>query len=405
MPPSAAGQRGGRPLSPVTTGPVTAGAGRERARLADPLPAASTSAGRRVAGGRRPAGGPPRDWPVTPAEIRAVMMPGARLPRTRRQLMRAFHCDARLADKRADFRQNLADTLRELARYTAWDDYGRARGTCRPTRALIAARCGYSISTWRACRRQLEEWGWLCVVRQGRSEKARRMSREPSLRGYRGNDAMVIALTMPPPRYLRKIAPVTPAAQSPGITRAPTSGAPCDKSPRGPGTAASALDMPALRADSLPQPARRYRRAKGDGLEKLSDRAVAHAWRDFGRAGWSMAAWRHAIHWRPDGTPHPKPVSAARYPAAALRWRLWLWRHPDTGLPVRSPGQRAADDARARRYGQALARRDRADATAQAWGTTHPGPHPGADRLRAERGWPRKLPPPSRPRATRREPT
>ncbi|HEY1616486.1 MAG TPA: hypothetical protein VGG25_02650, partial [Streptosporangiaceae bacterium] len=334
MLPSGGGQRGGRPLSPVTTGTVTAGAGRERGRLRtrlpDPVPAASTSVGRRVAAGRRPAGGPPRDWPVTGAEIRAVMQPGSRLPRTRRQVMRAFHADPRLANKRADFAAHLVDTVRELARYTAWDDYGRARGTCRPTRALIAARCGYSISTWRACRRQLEEWGWCCVVRQGRSEHARRMSREPSLCGYRGNDAMVLALTLP--RYRRqKTAPVTRAPHAPGITRAPTSGAPRRSFPASPGDSATALERTALRAGSKPpKPARPYRRATGDGLEKLSDRAVAHAWRDFEGADWSMAAWRYAIHWRPDGAPHRRSLAESRFPAAALKWRLWLWRHPDT---------------------------------------------------------------------------
>jgi hypothetical protein len=103
-----------------------------------------------------------------------------------------------------------------------------------------------------------------------------------------------------------------------------------------------------------------------------------------------MAAWRYAIHWRPDGAPHRRSLAESRFPAAALKWRLWLWRHPDTGLPVRSPGQRAADNARADRYGQALKRREHADATAQAWSTTSPDPHPDADKLRAERGWKRK---------------
>lgn len=155
-----------------------------------------------------------RGRPVSRSEVLRSLLPGSRRPRSRRELMRAFHADPRLARYRADHVDNLVATMQFAARFGAWADSDvDPRATMRPTRARMAAAAGYSISTWKACRRELEAWGWIRTVRAGRSEEARLKSEQPELH-YEGNDAAVYALAIPPP------APVFPAPEIPACPAA-----------------------------------------------------------------------------------------------------------------------------------------------------------------------------------------
>lgn len=318
---------------------------------------------------------------VSRAELALAMLPGSRRPWSRRDLMRAFHAEPRLAGIRADHAANLVTTMQVAAREAVWADSGSdPRATCRPTRARVAALAGYCLSTWKTCRRQLEAWGWIRVVREGRSEEARRMSGAEGLQ-YDGNDAAVYVLAIPRlPAWPRaKKQPGPPAAPASPVTRPPTCGALSTSTPASPGDNQE-QEMTALRADSAPTPADVLALHRYDGLEKLSERAVAAAWRPFAGALWSVADWLHAVgHW-PDGRLHDPNAPRVRFPASWLRWRLSLWLSEADGAPLLSVSQqaaadRAADDARRAREAAARVR------------VPGTGPGPEIDQLRAERGW------------------
>ena len=330
---------------------------------------------------RRLLAAPGRGEPVSAREIARALGGGWR-PRSRRQLMRAFHRWAPLVARRwrADFVQHLVDTMRFLARQASWADSGSdPRATARPTRARICDEVGYCESTWKACRRVLETGGWIRVLRQGRSEEARRMSQAEGL-AYAGNDAAVFLLIIPRPKN-GPGRPVSPASE---LTRPPIQDAGSTMRPPREHVEKPGQDheRTALRADSPPTPADVRAAVRGRGLEKLTERAVAACWRPFSAALWSVADWLWAVcHW-PDGRPHAENPPVVRYPASWLRWRLEHWLD-DTGRPVLSPSQRRAA---ARAAGSADLARRRAEYTAAGRGRgTAPGPEIAA--LRAARRW------------------
>lgn len=312
------------------------------------------------------------------------MPAGSRRPRSRRELMRAFLTDPRLSGVRADHAVNLVATMRIAARAASWGDDGAdPRATMRPTRARLAEAAGYCLSTWKACRRRLEEWGWLRLLRAGRTEEARRQSPDPAM-AYDGNDAAVWLLIIPPaPRNGQKVRskqPATPGPPASLTTRPPTVAKPADVYPARPG------DNPeghrtALRADSLAKPACWLALRPGGPLEKLSERAASRLWRPFEARGWSVAAWRRAFDWRPDGTRWTRDLSRVRYPSSWAAWRLSFWLGPD-GRPVPPPLMQAAVDRQPdRAAAAALAARNRRAAAA---------PGDAIEKLRAERGWKRR---------------
>jgi hypothetical protein len=301
-------------------------------------------------------------------------------PRSRRQLMSAFHAWPGLAAWRADFCAHLVATMQYLARQASWADGGAdPRATARPTRRRICDEVGYCASTWKACRRVLEAAGWVRVLRQGRSQEARQMSQAEGLQ-YVGNDAAVYLLAIP----RVKNRPARAASSASELTRPPIQDAESAMdTPRGAvDSAGQEPGRTALRAGSSPTPADVRALAAGRGLEKLTDRAVSACWRPFEAALWSADDWLWAVgHW-PDGRPHAINPPVVRFPASWLRWRLEKWLDDD-GRPVLSPSrQRAADRAAAHPDRD----RQRAEYTArdQAAGAD-PGPH--ADELRETRGW------------------
>jgi len=317
-----------------------------------------------------------RHDPVTRYEIGRALPPGGRRPRSRRELMRAFHADPRLGTVRADRAANLVATMQILARDASWaDSDSDPRATTRPTREKVRRLAGYCISTWRACRAILQDWGWLRLLRQGRSEEARRKSSAAGLQ-YSGNDAAHFLLVIPRlPRW--------PAKKQPARAAAPASPLSCPPTPVGPpGTypAREAVENAgqepgetALRAGSPPTPAVRRALAAGPGAEKLTDRAVAAAWRPFAAALWTPPMWLYAVsHW-PDGREHAADPSRMRFPAALLRWRLSLWLDPADGRPVLF-----ADHAEAAARAAAHPERDRQRAEHTARDRT-PGTSPTPD--------------------------
>lgn len=342
---------------------------------------------------------------ISRSEVVRSMLPGSRRPRSRRELMSAFHADPRLAGIRADHRDNLVATMQLAARSATWaDSDADPRATMRPTRARVAEGCDYSISTWKACRRQLETLGYARLVRPGRSEAARLQSEQPELH-YEGNDAAVYVLAIPPiPRRLRprKALPARPAATASPVTRPPTDGAdaqgvnPLRRVDDGEGQEPRGT---ALRADSASKPAIWLALQElADVPKNLSDKAALREWRPFRARGWSMAEWLQAVRERPDGRRHPRRPSEVRYPWKWLKWRLSFWLDSD-GKPLPPPSMQAAVRRERERRERELHRADqerRAGAGIIAR-TRAPGadPAPHVDELRERMGWPAKPPPAS----------
>lgn len=315
------------------------------------------------------------------------MPPGSRRPRSRRELMRAFMADPRLSAVRADHADNLVATIRILVRAASWNDSDAdPRATARPTRARVTEMAGYCLSTWKACRRLLEQWGWLRLLRAGRSEEARRKSPDPAL-AYDGNDAAVYLLIIPRvPRTGQKVRqkhPGPPAPSASRVTRPPPVAALPHRNPARPGENRAGQEQrrTALRAGSLAKPACWLALQGGGPLEKLSERAALRLWRPFEARGWSVAAWRRAFDWRPDSTQWAGKHCEVRYPSSWAAWRLSFWLGPD-GQPVVPPLMQAAVD---RQPDRAAAAARRAELAAAAAAAVPPGSH--FDQLREQRGW------------------
>lgn len=355
---------------------------------------------------------PPGGAPVPLRRLAAVRGPGQRIgrgellvnlpatsrrPRSRRELMRAFHADPRLAGLHPVRAANVTATLQILARQASWADGDPdPRATTRPTRALIAALARYCISTWKACRQVLEELGYLVLIRQGRTEEWRHKSPDPA-NHYPGNDAAVFLLAVPRspawPRRGAKSAPAAPPAAAPEGSWPPPHAAVTRGTPRG------AVDdvrahRTGLRPGSLATPALRLAIPAGSPLQRLSDKALSRLWRPWEARGWSVAEWLSAFDRRPDGSAWGRDGSGVRYPWSWALSRLRPHRGRD-GRPGPPPLAAAAVRRHADRSADAAAAARTAAVNAPSGPVTD-----GAgqiSRLRAERGWAPGRRPASRP--------
>jgi hypothetical protein len=316
---------------------------------------------------------------LTPEEWGLIL---ERRARSQAEFLQAAARYPQLAEAREDRRRNLLEVARVLARYASWTDR-----TTRPTRALICRLAGIRLSTWKVCRALWQKWGFLGVVRQGRSSFAR-----PAALDDGRNDAAVYVLAVPrSSAKTPKPASVTPVTRPPTDSRSESCTTHTRASERTP------EDRTALRAGSASKPAVPRALASGAVLEKLSDRARAHFWGPFAAAGWTVADFRFAIDHHPSGARHRRDWRDVIYPAGWVRWRLAHWLD-DAGRPVPSRSQVwAASAAAAKRASVPAVLARQAELTAAAAADvpvprrrngTDPGSH--FEQLRAERGWKRK---------------
>jgi hypothetical protein len=330
---------------------------------------------RRLSGDGRPSkAAPGRLDPVSRVELVLAVPRGSGRARSQRELMRAAAGWPPLASVRADFAEHLMAWIRIHSLHASWFDTDPdPRGCSRPTRRRVCELAGFGATTYRRCRRWWAQQGFLGLVRAGRTQWTRCMSRLRALL-YQGNDAALYILCVP----LAALAPpVSPRTRAPKrnpshiVTHASTPGENQDK-------------MTALRAGSQPsRPAVTRALLRGAGLEGLSDRAVACYWRPFQAQAWSATDWLYAVAWRPDGTRHWQSLADAAKPVATLAWRLSCWRDPVTGRPGLSRSQRLDAAARVKTVRQARERAERAELDQAAWGAAHDGPHPSAVTARA----------------------
>jgi hypothetical protein len=304
---------------------------------------------------------------VSRAEIAWAVPAGTRRARDQREFLRAVVAWPGLAEQRSDRRANLLEVARILARYASWADR-----TTRPTRAKVCGLARIGITTWKRCRRQLQAWGFMGIVRQGRSADFL-----PAILAEDRNEAAVYVLTVPdrpapaPPAGSRENGP--PSEPRSGVDRSHTRAS-------DPNTG----NRTALRADSPAKPAGLPAIEKAGVLKNLSDRAIRHFWRPFELAGWTPRDWLFAVDHLPGGQQHRRDMRDVIYPAGWLKWRLGHWLD-DAGAPVASRSQRWA------RIHQAdVDRRGRQHAQRAALAAAAAPPTPEYLQAREQRGWTRK---------------
>ncbi len=318
------------------------------------------------------------------AEIARAIPPGSRRCRSQREALAALTADPALAELRADFRQNICDVWREMVRRASWRIM-----TTSPTRekirALVRGRDGQllGMSTWKRCRRWLEEHGWLGCVIQGSTPQLDGMRTSPALIDpAAANTAAVYVLAIPrkkrmlppPPGLLPVSGPPSGSRREPAKVHAPA----------GEDTGGN---RPRSRAGSLPAMAGQMRKGPGQGI---TDGWCAHLAGPFIAAGYSPADLRHAIDHDPGGGQHRHRLDRVAHPAGWLRARLARWLEPDeTGAvpwkerrPVLARSLQAAVSRQADRASQVRWRQAAAEASA---GWADPaGP---AAAIREQHGW------------------
>jgi hypothetical protein len=290
---------------------------------------------RRPGPARRETPGPASPYePVTPLEIvRAVdVLPvPARRARGQREWMHALARDAELAELRADRQRNIRKVAQVLARHASWADR-----TTRPTRALICALAGISLSTWKACRRWLERHGWLGTVRQGRTQLAVRIT-TAILNAVLGeddkpNEAAIYVLCVPAPagQDPRRPSAATHQHETRPLTPARSAGV---KAPARQQTAPG--ENPGTDQGQSPLSVIRYLReqlaelGRGPG-RRLSDRRLYALARPMLAAGWSPADLAFALNHHPAEGRYGY-VQDIREPAHWIAARLSAWMRDPEG--------------------------------------------------------------------------
>src|SRR6202041_578677 len=119
---------------------------------------------------------------VTLIEIALAIPAGSGLAATHKQLLAAAVACPDLYGGRADFRANRLEWIRVVARLASWTQRDPdPRATSRPTRDRVCDTAGFSTRTFKRCRAWWEDAGCVAVVRQGRTEAARRGARRQGM--------------------------------------------------------------------------------------------------------------------------------------------------------------------------------------------------------------------------------
>lgn len=282
----------------------------------------------------------------TRAQIAAALPRGSRRLRGQLEAVRRGLSCAALLSVRADFRAHLESFWRIHVNHMSWGRPGQlARGLSAPTRARVCELAGFSVSTYKACRRWWEAQGYLAIVRAGWT---------PALRAAvlasdeDRNESQAYALCAP--RAVAGPDPDPPAEEVDSQAAA-----------RG-----GAITRPLTRSRrDLGSPARR---SGGSGSDTSIERTGPLArgpvgqltdgwWRYLTRpfTGWSARDLAWAVDHDPDGRQHRNSISSVKHPAGWLRWRLGRWLGAD-GRPLPSRTEQLAASAEASRAEAAATR-------------------------------------------------
>ena len=311
--------------------------------------------------------------PSKAAIARAVPRGSRRLrgPQIERVATGALASHPDFAGVRPDFQRNLTEVYKRLARHASYDD-----GTTRPTRAGVCSQVGsercpgqpLSESTFKRCRRWLQERGFLGLVSPGTKAEFRTV-----LHRDEGNVAAVWVLCAPRCLLRRRplsgprctIDPLTRSRRDPGKDpqRSPLwktgetpIGPPCGRTH--PGAAARAAAAAVARA---------VRHAAG---KPISDWWCARLAAPFVAAGYSAADLTWAIEHEYGGAPH-RFTARIRHPAGWIRKRL-AGHRDERGRPLPSISQQRAVTRMQSRIERERTRAELAPRAAELR-ATHPG--------------------------------
>jgi hypothetical protein len=265
---------------------------------------------------------------------------------------------------------NLMEFARILARHAAWD----TRCT-RPTRQRVCAAAGFSVSTYKACRRWWEARGYLGTVREGWTP----LLRAASLVDGDENAAAIYVLCVPRKRLAAPPLPKCPVTRP--LTRSRRELV--HPYARDPGAQVKVKGGKAAARAATHFPAQVAALRKGPG-QTLSDAWIAHIARPFLAAEWSPGDLTHAVEHKREGGRHNGWLRNVRNPAAWLAWRLSHWLDPE-GKPYPSPSQARAAAAAELRAAQDAERAERGELAAR---RAEPAAYAAA--IRAQFGWKRR---------------
>jgi hypothetical protein len=251
------------------------------------------------------------------AEIARAVPPGSRRLRSQPEALAVLPADPALAELRADYAHHIGEVWRRLVRSAApW-----AHMTVICPREQLCRELGISVSTWKRCRRWIEEHGYLGCVVAGSTPELDGMRTSPALIPEdAANTAAVYVLTVP-----RKKQALPPPPSLPPVTGPPArlpEGAGADPARR---AGVAGEKGPASRPGSLPAVAAQMRKGPGQGI---TDGWCAHLAAPFTAAGYSPADVRRAIDYEPGGVQHRNRLDRVKNPAAWLRARLAAWLEP-----------------------------------------------------------------------------
>jgi hypothetical protein len=285
---------------------------------------------------------------ISRAEIARAVPAGSRRATRQRDALRAGLSLPDLAEVRADFRANLEAFWQIHVYHASWGGRGQApRGITAPTRAKVCAVARFSTSTYKACRRWWQAYGFLAIVRHGRTPALKPMA----LTGPDdANERQVYVLCTPRADKSQTITrPLSRLRSSPD--RAPARGKdPNQKRARSAGTHSRA---------AAPRPPHLHR----GPFNQITEGWWAKLTGPFAKFSSDDLAW--AVDHEPGGAPHRHATASIRHPVAWLRYRLSLWLRPDgSAMPSRSEQIAAATTAERAETRRQLAERAAAAAAA-----------------------------------------
>jgi len=325
--------------------------------------------------------------PGSAAVSRAVPR-GSRRCRDQRAALRSLSADPDLASLRGDFAHHVTEVYRVLVRHMDWHTGTSVPGRDNICRAVVRTCSGrpISLSTWKRCRRWLEEHGYLGTVSGGWTPMlGPGVLADPA----EPNQAPVYVIAVPARAGVSR--PRYPISERDDDCTGPLPSSRRDEgnpphgrerqinpriacAPRRPLSQTSSKhswplsSCPKNRTESRSAAAALQDRVRI--LMQLTPEHVRHLARVFFAADWLPSDVAHALNYLPGGRQHIHTREVAQ-PAAWARSRLALWLGPD-GAPLPSASQQRAAYGAVRRSEateqrrRTTARRDRAQDAAGA---------------------------------------
>jgi hypothetical protein len=286
------------------------------------------------------------------ALIAAAVPKGSRRLRGRwieRAYVDAWTADPRLAGLRPIARINQLEWAKWMARHARWAD-----GTTRPVRDRVCQLARFCETTFKACRRRAEAWGYSGTVVEGTTAEFTPMALDKDAPNTAAVYVLCVPRGHPAPQVRPQMRPPTRSRRDRGCAYTqesalwktgrsgdgPACGRTVSRAAAAPSGAAPAADVVAV-----------LRAAAGYPIGEAWCQRLSAA---FTARGYTAADLAFAIDHERGGAQH-RFVTAVRHPAGRIRWRLRQWRD-EHGIPVLSRSQQLAVSRQAARADAAATR-------------------------------------------------